>query len=908
MQMRDDIRRELMPLLKTDFQWKKDQGEWLQGGKCPECDGREVYARAESPWVLKCGRANRCGWEASIRDLYPEVFDTWSKRFKKTPENPHAAADAYLTDARGLNLMGMRDAYSQEYFRDEGRGIGSATVRFPLPGGSWWERLIDQPGRFDRKAHFAPRKSYKGQAWFRPDLTMEDFANAASIWFAEGIFNAWALEQAGQRAASTMSSNNYPSEFLRQLRTHIAASDKPHRSPKIIFAFDVGPAGTKGNRDFVKQARNDRWDASAALPMGEDETGKELDWNDLLRLDRLGEGHRADYLWHGQVLLARSAQEKAYLIWEKHRWNSFHFNFGNRTYWCSIDISVVQEKIDEYRRGRTRELKDIDSREEAIIRMEASREALGVEEIANCAFRVLYRQRDEATDETKFFLDIRYPSSKRAPVKGDFTAAQLRKSSNFEDRLFAFGGVWTGNVAQLTRILQHQTPDLPDVRPLGFTGYCREAKAYVFGQLAVANGRVFRPNDDDFFQIGKQAIKLGTSERLLDIEYDADRLDTSWLADLWTAYGAKGLVCLSFFFGSLFAEQVRTEMKSFPFLEMHGLPGTGKTTLVEFLWKLLGRENYEGFDPAKATPAAMARNLGKVGNLPVVLIEGDRREEASHARKFEWEELKTAYNGRTVRARGVRNGGMETFEPPFRGAIVIEQNEPVNASRAVLERIMSLGFDMTGWSAQTKASAERLEQWPIETVSGFIVHAAKRENEVMARFRQAFAQYEEELLAMPGIRTNRLAKTHGQLLAFLDALRALLPITDEQQAATAKFIVDMATERQLAVNSEDPIVTLFWERFDYLEENEDPAAPSGHINHHRRHAEGIIAVRLNEMEARCAEKRLELPTHAELIRALKTSKNRRFVEQTAVNSRNEGVPPVRCWVFHDRSRATASHS
>lgn len=908
MQMRDDIRRELMPLLKTDFQWKKDQGEWLQGGKCPECDGREVYTRSESPWVLKCGRANRCGWESSIRDLYPEIFDTWSKRFKKTAQNPNAAADAYLTDARGLNLMGMRDAYSQEYFRDEARNVGSATVRFPLPGGSWWERLIDQPGRFDRKAHFAPRRPYKGQAWSRPDVTMEDFANAPSIWFAEGIFNAWALEQAGQRAASTMSSNNYPSEFLKQLRTHIASSDRPHRSPRIVFAFDVGPAGTKGNRDYVKQARKDRWDASAALPMGEDETGKELDWNDLLQLERLTEKHRAEYLWHGQVLLAETAQEKAYLIWEKHRWNSFHFNFGNRTYWCGIDISIVQEKIDEYRRGRTRELKEIDSEEEAKIRMEASREALAVEEIANCAFRVLYRQRDEATDETKFFLNIRYPSGKRPAVKGDFTAAQLRKASNFEDRLFAFGGVWTGNAQQLTRMLQHQTPDLPDVRPLGFTGYCRDAKAYVFGQLAVANGRVFKPNDDDFFQIGKQALKLGTSERLLDIDYDADNLDTSWLADLWTAYGAKGLVCLTFFFGSLFAEQVRAEMKSFPFLEMHGLPGTGKTTLVEFLWKLLGRENYEGFDPAKATPAAMARNLGKVGNLPVVLIEGDRREEASHARKFEWEELKTAYNGRTVRSRGVKNGGMETFEPPFRGAIVIEQNEPVNASRAVLERIMSLGFDMAGWSADTKTSAERLEQWPIEKVSGFIVHAAKRENEVMARFRQAFAQYEAELLAMPGIRTNRLAKTHGQLLAFLDAMRAMLPLTDEQQAATAKFIVEMATERQLAVNSEDPIVSLFWERFDYLEENEDPAALSGHINHHRRHAEGMIAVRLNEMEARCAEKRLALPTHAELIRALKTSKSRRFIEQTAVNSRNDGVPPVRCWVFHDRSRATSTNS
>src|SRR3546814_926734 len=131
--------------------------------------------------------------------------------------------------------------------------------------------------------------------------------------------------------------------------------------------------------------------------------------------------------------------------------------------------------------------------------------------------------------------------------------------------------------------------DLPDVRPLGFTGYCRDAKAYVFGQYAVSGGRVYRPNDNEFFQIGKEALKLGTSERLLDIDYDADQMDVSWLSDLWTAYGPKGIACLTFYFASLFAEQVRGEMKSFPFLEMHGLPGTGKTTLIEFLWKLMGR-------------------------------------------------------------------------------------------------------------------------------------------------------------------------------------------------------------------------------------------------------------------------------------------------------------------------------
>lgn len=908
MSMRDDIRRELMPRLKADFQWKTDKGSWLRRGKCPDCGAYEVYTNAESPWVLKCNRQEKCGWEETVRDRYPEIFDTWSNRYQKTRENPHAAADAYLTDARKLNLMGMREAYTQEWFQDQKRGIGSATVRFPLPGGSWWERLIDQPGRFEKKANFAYGKSYKGQAWQRPDVSIEDMADAESIWIAEGIFNAWALEQAGQRAVSAMSCNNYPEEFLKQLRGHIATSDKPTRSPRLVFAYDGGGAGTSASRQHVKLAIEQGWKATAAQPCGEDDTGKILDWNDLLGLERLTAEHRAEYLWFGKVLLAANAQEKAFLIWEKHRWNSFHFTFGNRTYWCAIDVAVVQEKIEEYRKSCTRKLDDIDPNAEAEIRAKASREALMVEEIANCAFRVLYRQRDEATDETKFFLNISFPSGKRPSVKGDFTAAQLRKASNFEDRLFAFGGVWTGSAHQLTRILQQQTPDLPDVRPLGFTGYCRDAQAYVFGQYAVAGGRVYKPNDNEFFQIGKQALKLGTSERLLDIDYDADQLDTSWLPDLWTAYGAKGITCLTFYFASLFAEQVRGEMKSFPFLEMHGLPGTGKTTLIEFLWKLLGRENYEGFDPAKATPAAMARNLGKVGNLPVVLIEGDRREEASHARKFEWEELKTAYNGRTVRSRGVKNGGMETFEPPFRGAVVIEQNEPVNASRAVLERIMSLGFDMSNFTNETKAAAERLEQWPVEKISGFIVHAARREQDIMSRFRQAFAQYEGELLALPAIRTNRLAKTHGQLLAFLDAIRAVVPLSDQQQAETARFIVQMASDRQLAVNSEDPIVSLFWERFDYLEENEDPKALTGHINHHRRWEEGLIAVRLNEMEARCAEKRLQLPSHTEMIRALKTSKARRFIEQAAtVNSRND-IGSVRCWIFHDPSRAVAKKS
>lgn len=900
--MAPDILAELKQALANDIRFTKTAGAWLQGGTCPQCGKKEVFARAENPIVLKCSRANRCGWEQTTRDRYPEIFEVWSKRTPATEENPTATADAYLQHGRHLDLRGLRGAYTQEWYRDTKSGLSTATVRFTMPGGCWWERLIDQPGRFSKKARFAFGGSYTGEAWKRPDVTIEQFAAADEIWFPEGIFNALALEQVGLRAASTMSSSNYPETFLRDVLAATVRSDRPGHRPTLVFAFDNGKAGENGAAKFVKRAREEGWTATAALPREQGTEGMDLDWNDLLIFDRLGKEKIAEYRFNGRLLLAASAVEKARLLYTRHRFRSFPLNFRTETYWASIDAEDVEQQVLEAAQAaRGKELVELDADKKEAIRVAAEEKALGIEKIANCAFRVLYRQRDEASDDTCYFLNIDFPSD-RPSVKGGFPAGAMTAAAEFKKRLFAIGtgAIWTGSQGQLDRIMQLQTPRIADVHPLEFTGYSRDHGAYVFGDIAVKDGRVYRPNDDDFFEIGKVSIKLGTSERLLEIEYDPEKLDTSWIGDLQVAFGPKGLIVLAFFFGSLFAEQIRRLHKSFPFLEMFGQPGTGKTTLVEFLWKLFGRENYEGFDPAKATPAAMARNLGKVGNLPVVLIEGDRRDEASHARKFEWEELKTAYNGRSVRSRGVKNKGMETFEPPFRGAIVIEQNDPVNASRAILERIISMGFDMAGWSAETKLAAQRLEQWPIEKVSGFIVHAARREAELLARFGESFQLHEKALLAMPEIRTNRLAKTHGQLLALLDVLRVMLPIGEQQINAARMLVTDLAKERQVAVNAEHPVVTRFWELFDYLEENETTATEL-RLNHSRDGE--LIAIRLNEFMQRCADRRLEVPKHADLVRELKSSKSRRYLEQRPVNSVTD-TGTKHCWIF-ERPKGSA---
>jgi len=131
------------------------------------------------------------------------------------------------------------------------------------------------------------------------------------------------------------------------------------------------------------------------------------------------------------------------------------------------------------------------------------------------------------------------------------------------------------------------------------------------------------------------------------------------------------VVALGFWFGSFFAEQIR-HRQSYPFLEVIGIAGSGKSTLISFLWKLVGRFDYEGFDATNANTVAVGRNLAQVSNLPVVLLEGGRTQpnnaQGRPAKGFNFEELKKCYNGNAFRSRGVRNQGNETCEPPFRAS------------------------------------------------------------------------------------------------------------------------------------------------------------------------------------------------------------------------------------------------
>lgn len=890
--MSTDLQKEVIDRLLTEFEFKERAG-WLRQGICPSCRKKELYTHADSPWVLKCGRLNNCGYETHIKDLYPDLFDHWSKRYQAEPAtSPNAAADAYLAMARGFDITRIRGAYTQENYYDARKQIGSATIRFPFAG-VWWERLIDEPSRFGKqKGRAQPGSHYAGQWWCMPG---QDLATATEIWITEGIFDAIALAHHGITAVSSISCSNYPGKALDAL-----AEAMGWRGCPLVFALDGDKAGRGYMLRHVRRARKDGWDATAAfIP----QKGKKTDWNDLHLLDRsledaskqrLSPEGLKEYRYHGQLLLAESATEKAMLMYGHNpKSGQFQFEYSKRLYWFELDIDAYRralERIADENPDSTRE-----QRQEL-----AMQQSGGIRQIANCYPYPLYYQANRVTDESWYYYRVEFPHD-GAPVKNTFTSSQLSGAGEFKKRLLAIapGAMYSGSNSHLDRALERQLYNIKQVETVDFTGYSKEYGCYVLGDIAVAGGKIIPINDEDYFDIGRVSVKTLSKSVELQINIERTEYDKTWVQDLAKAFGSKGLAALVFWFGSLFAEQIRASQSSYPFMEIVGEAGAGKTLLIEFLWRLFGRNLEEGFDPSKSTAAARARKFAQVAGMPVVLIESDREQagESQKVRSFDWDELKTAFNGRSVRSRGVATGGNETYEPRFRGAIVISQNNQVQASDAVMTRITHLWFDRSTHTPESHAASKRLEQRGTDTVSGFILAAATREAQVLEIVNERSEKYMHQLLRNPEVHTMRIAKNHGQLMALADALRLVVSITDDQHASLMDQITRMAADRERAIDSDHPLVSEFWDMYEYL--NGDDTAPV--LNHARNKTE--IAINLNHFIQVAVEHKQQVIPLRELRGLLKTSKRHKYLTQAVVNSAIKGKGQMigstseRCWVF-----------
>lgn len=873
--MRPDVLADVVARLKADYGFTL-AGDWLRRGKCPSCGSKELFTHAAAPWVVKCGRENKCSWSASTRDLYPDSFGKFNERFPATTQDPTATADAYMSFVRGFSPARTKGWYRQGHFTHPRGDRSTATVVFDIDraAGIFMERLVETvrirglDGEIEeRKANFEGK--HKGLWWMPPGQTIEA---GDEVWLVEGCIDAIALAMHDIKAVATLSCSNFPDKKLGELDPATVS---------LVWALDNDKAGNTYTHKHIKAASALGFACRAAIIPQRGK--KKTDWNDAHLAKELEAQHIERYRFHGDLLIATSALEKGVLIWNRKKVTSFAVEHGCRTFWFTLSQEAHAAQLEEiYNTGQCDDERGPE--------FSAALKAAKVSEIANCAFKFLYFQQNKQTDESWYYTRIDFPHG-RNKTKNTFTGGQVSAASEFKKRLLSIapGALYTGNSGQLNWIIGRYLDDIKIVETIDFIGYSREHRAWIFPDKAVSNGRVYDLNDEDFFEVEKLSVKsLNTSLPLLIGR--AGDYDPNWIKSVYDAFGPKGIIAAAFYLGTLFAEQIREKHKSFPFLEIVGEAGAGKSTLIEFLWKLVGRNDYEGFDPNKSTTAARARIMSQVSNLPICMIESDRGgEDTVKVRQFDWDELKTAYNGRASRATGVKNGGNDTKEPPFKGSILISQNAQVNASEAIMQRIVHLHFDCAGHTPDSKRAADALASIPVEKVSHFLLAATMAEAQVLDLFHSRALEYEALIQKMPEVKHIRIAKNHGQLMALVDALATLVDLPKPWRDETMRCLRAAAAERQRSIASDHPIVEEFWDLYDYLGDDT--------LNHARDSK--LIAINMPHLQRVAGQHSQPMTPLIDLKKHLKSSQSRPFITIKAVNSCAAGFEgkAVKCWVF-----------
>lgn len=897
MTMFPQTQQDILNRIEHDFAFKiKPNAEHQRGGTCPSCGKKELWTYTAEPWVLFCPRLNHCGEQFYVRDLYPDLFENWEGRYQPSEKNPTATVDAYLSEGRGFPLESLKGLYSQEYFKRD--NFGSVTVRFTIDDDpnniGYWQRILDTKGILP-KTTFKHGWSSHGHGWTPPNT---DLIHAKEIWITEGIFDTIALWQAGLTSLSALSCNNYPNILLDKIAKQCQEQNIPR--PTLIWAFDADPAGKKGTINNIAQATANGWKCeSAQPPLGKNKT----DWNDLYKQNRLSYHDLQDYRYYGALLIAEKPVDKALLIHNRTGKTNFPFDFDHTTYWFKIDmekLAYAMEQFDDQHNNQDW-LEDEKQQKLNQYRDKAIKNCYTLTDIMDCKPQALYWQCNEDTDEQWYYFRINFPRNKKE-IKATFTGGQLASSSEFKKRLLSIapGVVYTGTGNQLDHLLKQWTKDIKRVQMMNYVGYNAPLQTYVLGDTAVHKGKIYLINDEDYFELPKSTNLKAQAPFDLHINYDKSHYKAQWIDHLINAYGSKGLIALTAFFGSLFAQQIRQQFKSYPFVEIVGEAGTGKSTLIQFLWKLFGRANFEGEDPNKTSKSGLTRTFRQVSNLPVVLIESDRKGEHS-SKQFNWDTIKTLYDGGSLGALGVKNNGNETYNPPFMGTVIISQNAEIIASEAIMGRIVHLGFTKEGLSKATLQASRQLSKYEIEDISYFTLHCLSQEQQIMDTFVQRMQFHDVQLhKEYNNIKSSRVIHNHAQLMALFDALTEhVLKIDPNTCSEVLDELTRMAQQRDKTLQIDSPIVQNFWDVYEEIEAQAGVADGYGNVysilNHHAK--PNLIAINFAHLYQEANERRYNLPDIATLQDALRHSQYYRFIEANKAVSSRLHKRSIRCWIF-----------
>lgn len=579
--------------------------------------------------------------------------------------------------------------------------------------------------------------------------------------------------------------------------------------------------------------------------------------------------------------------DKAYSLWSDGKNEQLYIEDSNRTYWCKIDNPKINKELTQSKKTDTR----IDDTGFNFDEFMIFCRHCTITEIGNFIIDFLYFQRDSVTEESFYYSKI---SNSFSETKIPISPKALASSSEFKPMVMGVlsGAIFIGNTNQLDNLFREKTQDLKSIETIPYIGYNKKRKAYIYENFAVQNGVVYEKNDNGYFELSN-SVNIKSTLNIPDFQQTLS-YQNDWLDDFLITFSNKGLVALCFWVGTLFIEQIRDKGFPWPFLTITGKAGAGKSFLIEFLWKLFGRDQYEGENPSSASASARSRYLLQVSNLPVVFIEGDIDDpnnlNTNKQKGFNFEELKAMFNGRSPRMTAYKTTDNSINNQSFKGGLVISQNRAIEGSEAIESRLIDLYFDKSHHTESSYLSANRLSQLDTSEISGFLFYVLKREKTALEIIEQNFSTYRLSINQILGKSSNsRIETTHGLMLCYLKFLAEILPISQETQQSTANLIHELALNKTKNAIKELSSISQFWDVYEYLLN-----VVSRRFNHAKDPNQ--IAIYLNEFYQLASHYRQDLDDIKLLQKILHQSVRHKFITSKPIRSAITGKT-LRCYIF-----------
>jgi len=401
----------------------------------------------------------------------------------------------------------------------------------------------------------------------------------------------------------------------------------------------------------------------------------------------------------------------------------------------------------------------------------------------------------------------------------EITSSEM-KPEQFETILKSKQCSFLGNSYQLKQIFVHWMDHEIEANVIETLGYNAEHDIYAFANAVYTpNGKILNIDDvgivhdpEDSKQkyylpaLGLAHINNADYEGERKFIYIDGKMDfAAWGKLYFEAFENNGAIALLFLILSVFWDIVFSQVQFFPFLFLFGAFGTGKTTLVEYLLRVFGKD-YIGTPLNNATQVALSRTIASRNNSIFYLKEYTKDTDEANQDLF-----LTAYDG-SGRATGIKSNDNKTKVASVKSAIMLDGNELPTSKTAVLSRMILLNFEKNQFSDIQKLAFDKLKQNEAKGFGKVLIEILQHREYFKQNFKRIYDENRKQLRNETTADFAERTLNHVALLltpAKLLKSKLQFPFSYYEISAA---VIDNATEQNRLLKETNE-VTIFWQAF-----------------------------------------------------------------------------------------------